>query len=286
MRIAFCGLGRMGAPMAGRLLAAGHDVTVWNRTKEKAEPLAERGARMAGTPREAAEEAQVAITMLADPDAVHDVVLGGDGLASGLSEGSVLLEMSTIGPDAVHELAAALPSGVELSDSPVLGSVPHAQSGELKIFVGGREETFSRVRHVLEAMGRPRLVGPLGSGAGLKLVVNSTLGAVMVAVGEALALGRALGLDDDVVLETLSESYVGGVVKSKRWVIEGESGETHFAISLAAKDLRLVTQTAERAGVRLCAAEADRVTFEEAEERGLGDADYGAVITFLRDRVS
>src|SRR5213078_169929 len=95
MRIAFCGLGRMGAPMAGRLADAGHDLTVWNRTKEKAEPLADRGARVAGTPREAAEDAEVAITMLADPEAVRDVVLGTDGLASGLSEGSVLLEMST-----------------------------------------------------------------------------------------------------------------------------------------------------------------------------------------------
>jgi 3-hydroxyisobutyrate dehydrogenase-like beta-hydroxyacid dehydrogenase len=286
MRIAFCGMGRMGAPMAARLIDAGHDLTVWNRTKEKAEPLGERGARVAGTPREAAENSEVAVTMLADPDAVRDVVLGTDGLGSGLPEGSILLEMSTIGPDAVHELAGALPSGVVLSDSPVLGSVPQAEAGELKIFVGGDEQTFSRVLEVLEVLGSPRLVGPLGAGAGLKLVVNSTLGAVMVAVGEALALGRGLGLDDNVVIDTLSGTYVGGVVKSKRWVIDGESGETHFSLSLAAKDLRLVAQAAERVGLRLRAAEADRLTFEEADETGLADADYGAVITFLRDRAS
>jgi 3-hydroxyisobutyrate dehydrogenase-like beta-hydroxyacid dehydrogenase len=286
MRIAFCGLGRMGAPMAARLLEADHDVTVWNRTKEKGEPLEQRGARVAGSPREAGEGAEVAITMLADPDAVREVVLGSDGIAAGLPKGGVLLEMSTIGPVAVNELAAALPSGVDLADSPVLGSVPQAESGELKIFFGGSGVTFARVRQVLEVLGRPRRVGDLGAGASLKLVVNSTLGAVMVAVGEALALGRALGVDDDVVLDTLSDSYVGGVVKSKRWVIDGEYGQTHFALSLAAKDLRLVTQASERAGVRLRAAEANRLTFEEAAEAGLADADYGAVIAFLRAQAS
>jgi 3-hydroxyisobutyrate dehydrogenase-like beta-hydroxyacid dehydrogenase len=286
MRIAFCGLGRMGAPMAARLLEADHDVTVWNRTKEKGEPLEQRGARVAGSPREAGEGAEVAITMLADPDAVREVVLGSDGIAAGLPKGGVLLEMSTIGPVAVNELAAALPSGVDLADSPVLGSVPQAESGELKIFFGGSGVTFARVRQVLEVLGRSRRVGDLGAGASLKLVVNSTLGAVMVAVGEALALGRALGVDDDVVLDTLSDSYVGGVVKSKRWVIDGESGQTHFALSLAAKDLRLVTQASERAGVRLRAAEANRLTFEEAAEEGLADADYGAVTAFLREQAS
>jgi 3-hydroxyisobutyrate dehydrogenase-like beta-hydroxyacid dehydrogenase len=286
MRIAFCGMGRMGAPMAARLLEAGHDVAVWNRTTEKAEPIASRGARLAGTPREAAEGAEVAITMLADPGVVRDVVLGTDGLASGLGAGSILLEMSTIGPDANREIAAALPDGVEMVDAPVLGSVPQAEAGELEIFVGGSPEAFSRVREVLEAMGRPRLVGPFGAGAALKLVVNSTLGAVMVAVGEALALGRALGVGDEEVLETLSGSYIGGVVSSKRWVIDGDPGDTNFALGLAAKDLRLVTEAAERAALPLRSAEANRATYEEAAEAGLADADYGAVITFLRDRAS
>ena len=286
MKIAFCGLGRMGAPMARRLVEAGHDVTVWNRSKEKAEPLADAGAAVAGTPREAADGADGAITMLADADAVRDVVLGPDGLASALRRGTVFVEMSTIGPDAAAEIRAALPEGVEMVDAPVLGSVPQAEAGELKIFVGASPETFSRFRDVLAAMGEPRRIGEFGAGAGLKLVVNSTLGAVMVAVGEALALGRALGVDDDAVLETQSGSYLGGVVKSKRWIIDGDDGDTHFALQLAAKDLRLVTQAAERSGVRLRTSEANRLTYEEAADAGLADADYGAVITFLRDRAS
>jgi 3-hydroxyisobutyrate dehydrogenase-like beta-hydroxyacid dehydrogenase len=283
-KVAFLGLGRMGSHMGGRLIDAGHDLVVWNRSKEKAEPLAERGARVAATPREAAEGAEVVITMVADDAALRDVVLGTDGVAEGMKAGAVLVDMSTVGPAALRELRDALREGVDLVDAPVLGSVPQAESGELKIFVGSAEGLFERLRPILEAMGAPRRVGELGAGASLKLVVNSTLGAVMAAVGEALALARALGVDEEAALETLEGSYVGGVVKSKRHLIEGQEGEVHFALRLAAKDLRLVTEAAERAGIRLQAAEAIRRIFEEAVEVGLGDADYGAVIPYLRDR--
>ena len=205
---------------------------------------------------------------------------------AGLAGGAMLIEMSTIGPDAVRELRDAVPEEIELVDSPVLGSIPEATEGRLQIFFGGTEESFERCREVLEAMGEPRRIGELGAGAALKLVVNSTLGAVMVAVGEALELARALGVDEEMTLETLAGSYVGATVKSKRWVIEGEEREPHFAVGLAAKDLRLVTQAAERSGVRLRSAEANRLTYEEAAEHGLAGADYGAIIPYLRDRAS
>jgi 3-hydroxyisobutyrate dehydrogenase-like beta-hydroxyacid dehydrogenase len=286
MRIAFLGTGRMGAPMAGRLLDAGHEVNVWNRSKERAEPLGERGATVAATPGEAVERAEIAITMLADEDAVRDVVLGSDGAAERLGEGSLLIEMSTIGPDAVRGLRDGVPDVAELIDAPVLGSIPEAEKGELKIFVGGPTSTFERVRGVLGVMGSPRHAGDLGAGAALKLVVNSTLGAVMVAVGEALALARALGVDEEEALDVLSGSYVGGAVKSKRRLIEGTGENVHFRVALAAKDLRLVSEAAKRAGVRLEGAEASRRTYEEAVEAGFADADYGAVIPYLRDRAS
>ena len=285
-RIAFLGTGHMGAPMAGRLIEAGHHVTVWNRSKEKAEPLAERGATVAATPREAAEDAEFCVTMLADPEAVRDVVLGPDGAAEGLGDGSLLIEMSTIGPEAVRNLRDALPDAVGMIDAPVLGSVPQAVAGQLTIFVGGARENAERAWELLEAMGTPRRVGELGAGDSLKLVVNSTLGAVMVAVGEALALGRALGVDERATIETLEGSYVGGAIKSKRGLIDGTGADAHFRLALSAKDLRLVTQAAEHAGVRLRTAEANRLTYEEAAGAGLADADYGAIIPYLRDRVS
>src|SRR5438105_10660169 len=122
-KIAFLGLGQMGAPMAGRLLEAGHDVTVWNRTSGRAEPLAEKGAAVAGSPAEAGGGAEFAITMVATPDAVEAVLFGPDGLASALGPGQTLIEMSTIGPAAFRALTERLPAGVAAVDSPVRGSV-------------------------------------------------------------------------------------------------------------------------------------------------------------------
>jgi len=169
----------MGVPMAGRLVDAGHDVTVWNRTPEKAEPVVRRGARQAATPAEAATGAEVAITMVADPTALRSVVGGADGLAAGLGSGSYHLEMSTVGPETVRELPGLLPAGVILVDAPVLGSIPQANEGTLKIFVGGTEDAFEEARPLLETVGSPRRLGELGAGAAMKLVANSTLGALM-----------------------------------------------------------------------------------------------------------
>jgi len=219
-KVGFCGLGLMGLPMAERLLAAGLELTVWNRTKDKAEPLVARGAIAAASPAEAARDADVVITMLATPEALEEVVFGSGGLAEGLRAGQTYLEMSTVGPDVVGDMAGRLPDGVRLLDAPVLGSVPQATAGELKIFVGGPQVAFDQVRIVLEAMGTPRRLGELGAGAAMKLVVNSTLGALMTGLGEALALGDALGLDTAMVLDVLADSPIGVPAKGKRSMIE------------------------------------------------------------------
>lgn len=284
-RIAFCGLGQMGAPMAARLLDARHDLTVWNRTPDRAAALVERGADQAVSPAAAAGRAEIVVTMLADPAALEQVVFGPDGVAAGISSGATLVEMSTVGPDAVRELAARLPEGVDVLDAPVLGSVPQAAAGALKVFVGGDAAVFERCRRVLEAMGTPTHLGPLGRGASMKLVANSTLGALMCGLAEAMALADALGLDEAAVLDILVESPIGTTARSKRALIEGgEYRPPNFKLSLAAKDLALVTDAAEAAGVDLRLAPAARTWFERAEAAGLGDRDYSAVIAAARGR--
>lgn len=282
--IAFCGLGRMGGPMAARLVDAGHDVAVWNRTTSRARPLVERGARQADSPATAAQGAEVAITMLADPRAVEQVVVGRDGLTATLPPGATLVEMSTIGRDSVQALAGRLPEGVDMLDAPVLGSVAAATEGTLKVFVGGDGGVFERCRAVLEAIGSPRHLGPLGAGAAMKLVANSTLGALMCGLGEALALADALDLDQAAVLDILAESPIGATVKSKRKLIESGTYEPNFALSLAAKDLALVTDAAERAALDLRLSPAARSWLEQADAAGLGDLDYSAVIAEVRGR--
>lgn len=282
--VGFCGLGRMGAPMAARLLEAGHDVAVWNRTSDRDASLVEAGASRAGSPAEAASGADVVVTMLADPRAVEQVVFGPEGVAEGVSSGTTLVEMSTIGADAVRSLAARLPDGIEVLDAPVLGSVPQATDGTLKIFVGGDEATLGRCRPVLEAMGTPTHLGPLGAGAAMKLVANSTLGVLMCGLAEALALADALGLDESAVLDILAESPIGVTAKSKRTKVESGVYEANFTLALAAKDMGLVTAAAEAAGLDLRLAPAAREWLQRATAAGLGDLDYSAVIADVRGR--
>jgi 3-hydroxyisobutyrate dehydrogenase-like beta-hydroxyacid dehydrogenase len=281
-KLAFLGLGQMGEPMARRLREAGHDVTVWNRTRSRADALAEEGAAVADSPAQAAAAADAAFTMLADPAALRDVVLGPGGLASGLARGSVLVEMSTVGPDAVREIASRLPEGVEMLDAPVLGSVPAVIDGSLKVLVGGDRETYERSRETLEVFGPTTHVGELGAGASMKLVANSTLGAAVVGLGEALALADRLGVEQAVALDILSGGALGNAVQRTRGAIESGTYEPRFKLSLAEKDLRLVQDAARAAGLDLPLAGAARAWFEDAAKAGRGDQDYPAVIPHIR----
>jgi len=267
--------------MAARLLGADHDVTVWNRTREKAEPLGRRGARVASAPGESIADADVAITMLTDPDAVERVVFGHDGLAATLEPGQTLIEMSTIGPDAVRSIAERLPDGVEMVDAPVRGSVRQATDGSLIILVGASDTAFDRVRPVLESLGTIHRIGGLGAGAAMKLVANSTIGATMAAFGEALALGEALGLDRSILLDTLSETPIGTTVKSKRENVESGSYPASFKLALALKDMRLVSDAARRAGRTLRLADGTLEWFETADADGAGGLDYSAVVATI-----
>ena len=190
MKLAFLGLGAMGAPMAARMIGAGHDVTVWNRTRSRA--LALTGTvRIADSPADAADGVEVAITMLATPQAVEEVLFGADGLAVALGPGSVVFDMSTIGPDHLGAFAARMPDGVGLIDVPVLGSVSNALDGTLKLYFGGSDAAFARWSALLEPMGRPVHLGPAGAGQAMKLVANSTLAGLMSLAGEALSLADA-----------------------------------------------------------------------------------------------
>jgi 3-hydroxyisobutyrate dehydrogenase-like beta-hydroxyacid dehydrogenase len=279
--VAFLGLGLMGAPMARRLLDAGHQLVVWNRSADKAAPLVEAGARPASTPREAAAGAEAVITMLADPPALAVVTEGPDGVAAGVEAGATVLEMSTVGPAAVHRLRDALPDGVTLIDSPVLGSTPQAEDGSLQLFVGGDTEAVERWLPLLRTFGSPTLVGPLGSGAAAKLVVNSTLGGTLALFGEALALADGLGLERSAALDVLARSPLGSQVERRRPALESGEFPLRFRLRLASKDLDLVEAAADDAGVDVRVAPAARRWFDDATEAGWGDEDYSAVLAYI-----
>jgi 3-hydroxyisobutyrate dehydrogenase-like beta-hydroxyacid dehydrogenase len=218
--------------------------------------------------------------MVTGPEALEAVVFGEHGLAESFGDGRTLIEMSTVGPDAIRSLAERL--AAQVVDAPVLGSVAEAAEGSLHVLVGANPETFERVRPILDVVGSVRRVGDRGAGAAMKLVANATLGAAISAVGEALALADALGLERSTVFDVLSEgSHLRSIVVSKRESIDSGTYPPRFKLSLARKDLDLVTRAAGRP---LPVVEALRAWFEEAETEGAGDEDYSAVVqTILED---
>jgi 3-hydroxyisobutyrate dehydrogenase-like beta-hydroxyacid dehydrogenase len=282
--IAFLGLGQMGAPMAARFAAAGRELRVWNRSPQAAAPLVAAGARLAAHPAAAVRGARAVFTMLATPEALEAVVFGEQGIAAGIESDTDFIEMSTVGVRAIRSLAARLPAGVALLDAPVLGSVPQATDGTLKIFVGGEPAVFERCRPDLEVLGVPRWFGKSGSGAAMKLVANSTLGALMTTLGEALALADGLQIDPTAALDVLAESPIGITVRSKRELIESDRYPPRFKLGLAAKDLRLVAEAAEDGGRTLRVGKAARDWIDAAAAAGLDGLDYSAVVAWIRGR--
>lgn len=282
-KLAFLGLGAMGAPMAARLIDAGHEVTVWNRSRARAEAV-EGAARVAATPADAAQGVEAAITMVATPDAVRDVLFGDDGLAAALAPGATAIDMSTIGPDHVTALAAQMPDGVELIDVPVMGGVKDAVAGTLTLYFGASEAAFARWSEVLSPLGPALHLGPVGSGQAMKLVGNSTLAGLMSLTGEALALGDGFGLDGGQVIAALLESPIGPALKRKLDKIEADHYEASFRLALMRKDMGLVTEAAARRDVAAPVVGAAARWMAQAEADGLGDLDYSAVVAEIRGR--
>jgi 3-hydroxyisobutyrate dehydrogenase-like beta-hydroxyacid dehydrogenase len=271
-RVAVIGLGGMGSRIARRLLDAGHELTLWNRTSEKAEAL---GAPLAASPAEAASEADVVITMVADPPALAAVTEGAEGVAAGADEGTTVIEMSTVGPAAIEQLRSVLRA--DLLDAPVLGSLSEVESGTLSIFVGGDEAVFEHHRQLLEGLGKPLYVGPSGSGAAAKLVANSTLITMIGAVGEALALADALGLPREKAFEILGTTALAAQAERRRPALESHEYPPRFPLRLARKDADLIHEL----GLDLRLTEAGRSWLAEA---GDGDQDYSAVLERITRR--
>ena len=256
----------MGSRIALRLVDAGHELTVWNRTAAKAEPL---GIPVAASPAEAASRAEVVITMVADPPALEAVTEGPDGVAAGAGDDATVIEMSTVGPASIERLASIL--SARLLDAPVLGSLAEAEAGTLSIFVGGEQELFERRRDLLSALGKSLYVGPSGSGAAAKLVANSTLINVIGALGEALALAEALGLSRESAFEVLGTTVLAAQAERRRPALESGEFPPRFPLRLARKDADLIAEQ----GLDLRLTQAGRSWLAEA---GDGDQDYSAVL--------
>jgi 3-hydroxyisobutyrate dehydrogenase len=280
MRLALIGTGMMGDRIGRRLLDAGHELAVHNRTVERTKSLAEAGARVAATPRDAAAGAEVVLTMLADPAAVRAVGLGEDGLLAGMDGGTLWVDLSTVSPADSREFAAsARERGVRMLDAPVSGSLGAAERGMLVLLVGGAESDVAAARPVLDVLGRATVhLGPNGAGSAGKLAVNAFLLTAMAAAIEAVRLGESEGIEPAALLAGLSRTEImpaWAVGKLERRQ-EGDL-RPQFSLALADKDLQLMRAAAAETGAELPLLEAVRGLYAAALAAGRGDLDYSAV---------
>jgi 3-hydroxyisobutyrate dehydrogenase len=280
--IGVVGLGAMGARIAGRLADAGNDLVAWNRDPAKAEPLVERGAIAAETPAETARKAEAVITMVADPAALAAVTEGPNGVVAGVADSTTVIQMSTVSPAATERLASQL-SGDAMLDSPVLGSVGEVEAGTLKVFVGGEDALAERWSPLLSTLGTVIQVGPIGAGTAAKLVANTTLVGIIGVLGEALAIGQALGLPREGTFEVLGVTALADQAERRRAAVESGDYPPRFALRLARKDADLILEAAEKHGVDLRVVKGAQEWLADAEAAGLGDADYSAVLARILD---
>jgi 3-hydroxyisobutyrate dehydrogenase-like beta-hydroxyacid dehydrogenase len=287
LRVAVVGTGRMGSAMVGRLVDAGHDVTVFNRTRSRAEPVAAaHGIAIAATPRAAAAAADVVIVSLADDAALRDTYLGPDGLVSGLRAGAVVADTSTVDPATIQALGEEVGRvDATLIDTPVSGSVSTVQSGQLLVMAGGDEAALALARPALDAFARQVIfLGALGAGATMKLVVNSMVHGLNEALAEALVLAEKAGVERSSAYEVIASSAAAApFVLYKRAAYEHpDDTPVAFALDLVAKDLELAAGLAARVGADVPQLAANRAVVQRALDAGLGQADLSALASLLR----
>jgi 3-hydroxyisobutyrate dehydrogenase len=278
--VALLGTGIMGTGMARSMLRAGLPLRVWNRTREKAEPLADEGATVADTPAEAARGADIVVTMLLDAVAVDAAMAGHDGAGEAAPDGALWLQTSTVGLAATDKFAAlAVRFGLEFVDAPVLGTREPAEKGALTVLASGPEDARERCAPVFDAIGSRTLwLGPAGKGSRLKLVVNSWVLALTEATAEALALAEGLRLDPTLFLSTIE----GAAMDSQYAHLKGKAMlARQFAPSFptrgAEKDARLILEAAADAGVDMGLTAAAQRHFAAAIEQGHADDDMASV---------
>jgi 3-hydroxyisobutyrate dehydrogenase/2-hydroxy-3-oxopropionate reductase len=280
MKVAFLGLGIMGRPMATNLVKAGHEVAVWNRTPGKTV----EGARVASSPQDAAQGAEVVWMCVSDTAAVEQVLFGPSGVHGALREGMIIVDSSTIAPTATVRFAEKVRAqGADYVDAPMTGSKVAAEAGSLIFIMGGREETIERLKPLLAAMGKKFFrMGETGKGQAAKLVMNLQIALIYEGFAEALTLATKLGVSAGTLLPLIESSMVrSGVVEYKAPFVLNRDFTPNFPLRLMLKDIRLTLEAARELRVKLPALETVEEVYELASEEGHQDLDYAATLTLL-----
>ena len=283
-RIGFLGLGIMGTAMARNCLRAGHDVTVWNRSAEPAQALAEAGAKVAATPAAAAASGDVIICMLTGPEACREVLFGPEGAAKSLGPGKTVVNMSTVSPTFAREAATDVrATGAQYVDAPVSGSKKPAEEGTLVILAGGDAAAIDAVEPVLLSMGKKvARCGAAGMGSTMKVTVNVLLGAMVASLAETVRLGEALGLTRDALLDVvMAGPMANDLFRLKDPMLRAGEFPPQFPAKHMAKDLRFAVEAAAEAHAPSPLLAVLAPLYRKLVDEGLGEADFAAVIKAL-----
>jgi len=285
MKVAFIGMGTMGAAMALNILKAGHAVTVHNRTREREEPVAAAGARRSASPQEAARNEEIIVICVSDTPDAEAVILGANGVIHGAPAGAIVVDMSTISPSATRRMAGELgKKGIRMLDAPVSGGSEGAQKGTLSIMVGGETADVEKVMPVFQAMGKTIThVGPIGSGQMTKAINQVIIAGVYLAVAEGMTLGLKAGLDMEQVVQALA----GGAAGS--WVLNFRSANMikneyplGFRVRLHRKDVAIAMEAARELGVFLPTTALVEQIENGLISQGYGDEDMSAMARLIR----
>ncbi|XP_062024859.1 glyoxylate/succinic semialdehyde reductase 2, chloroplastic [Rosa rugosa] len=287
-RVGFLGLGIMGSPMAQNLIKSGCDVTVWNRTKSKCDPLISLGAKYKPSPAEVAASCDVTFAMLADPESAVDVALGKHGAASGMSSGKGYVDVSTVDGETSKLIGGHIKAtGALFLEAPVSGSKKPAEDGQLIFLTAGDKSLYEIAAPLLDIMGKSRFyLGEVGNGAAMKLVVNMIMGSMMASFSEGLVLTEKIGLDPKVLVEVVSQ----GAISAPMYSLKGPSMiqslyPTAFPLKHQQKDMRLALGLAESVSQSTPIAAAANELYKVAKSHGLSDEDFSAVIEALKPKL-
>jgi 3-hydroxyisobutyrate dehydrogenase-like beta-hydroxyacid dehydrogenase len=282
--VGYVGLGVMGSAIVRRLLAAEHDVTVWNRTREKAEPLLAAGAHWATTAREVAEQSEVVFTMVTNTTAVRAVTEGPDGVIAGLAPGNVYLDMSTASPANTRDLAARVAeAGAQMLDAPVSGTSITVDQGKASVMVGGDADTFGRVKPILDAIG-PKVfhVGPSGSAVTIKIAINLSLAVQMLAFSEGVLLAEKSGIPRERAVEVMLASVIASPMVTYRGpLVLGHPDEVWFDCHMMQKDLNLALELGHELEVPLPTTAVTNELLTAANGMGIGERDFAVLFDVL-----
>ncbi|HLY63417.1 MAG TPA: NAD(P)-dependent oxidoreductase [Terriglobia bacterium] len=285
-KIAFIGLGIMGQPMALNLINAGHHLTVYNRTQDKTSTLAQAGARVAASPAEAVRDAEIIWSIVSDTAAMEEVVLGPAGILSGIREGAVLIDSSTISPTVSRKFACHLAGKkAKMLDAPVTGSKHGAEKGELTFMIGGDREVFDRMMPVLNVLGKRHIYcGAHGSGLSAKLAQNAIQATMVEVFCEGFVLATKAGVLPETMMEIIQSSMARANLTDFKapFIFKGDF-TPYFPLKLMHKDLELAMEAAYAQNVPMPTTAAVKETYGAAKAQGKGNMDYAAVVTFLEE---